>query len=135
MGMRLKTKLSIGLVFLFTVILLFGIMGLVTINRLSRESGLVLKNNQESLLYCNNMLKALENIKTQKDAQQILEDNLAKQEANITELGERDATQEVRRNLNELKINPDDPTNYPLIRQSIFQIQDLNELAILRKNA
>jgi hypothetical protein len=89
MGMRLKTKLSISLIFLFTVILLFGILGIVTINRLSRDADLVLKNNQESLFYSNNMLKALENIKTRKDAKDIFEDNLVKQENNITELGEK----------------------------------------------
>jgi PAS domain S-box-containing protein len=135
MGMRLKTKLSISLIFLFTVILLFGILGIVTINRLSRDADLVLKNNQESLFYSNNMLKALENIKTRKDAKDIFEDNLVKQENNITELGEKEATQELRKNFNELKVNPEDLSNYPEIRQSIFQIQDLNELAILRKNA
>jgi PAS domain S-box-containing protein len=135
MGMRLKTKLSISLIFLFTVILLFGILGIVTINRLSRDADLVLKNNQESLFYSNNMLKALENIKTRKDAKDIFEDNLVKQENNITELGEKEATQELRKNFNGLKVNPEDLSNYPEIRQSIFQIQDLNELAILRKNA
>jgi PAS domain S-box-containing protein len=135
MGMRLKTKLSISLIFLFTVILLFGILGIATINRLSRDADLVLKNNQESLFYANNMLKALENIKARKDAMDIFEDNLVKQENNITEVGEKEATRELRKNFDEMKVNPDDPSNYPEIRHSIFQIQDLNELAILRKNA
>jgi len=57
MRMKLKTKLSIGLIFLFTVILLFGILGIATINRLSKDANLILKDNQESLLYCNNMFK------------------------------------------------------------------------------
>ncbi len=34
---------------------------------------------------------------------QIFEDNLVKQEANITEIGEKEATQEIRKNFNELK--------------------------------
>lgn len=135
MSMRLKTKLSLGLIFLFIVILSFGILGIVNINLLSRDANLVLKNNHESLVYCNNMLKALENIKINKDAAQLFEDNLKKQEANITEIGEREATQELRKNFNELLANPDDPSNYSEIRQSIIRIQDLNEMAILRKNA
>jgi len=135
MAMRLKTKLSLGLIFLFIVILLFGVLGIANINKLSNDSNLVLKNNHESLLYCNNMLKALENVKTRKDAIQSFEDNLKKQESNITEIGEREATQELRKNFNELLLNPDDPSNYGEIRQSIIQIQDLNEMAILRKNA
>ncbi len=133
--MKLKTKLSIGLIFLFVVILLFGILGIISINKLSNDNSLVLKNNHESLVYSNNMLKALENIKIQKDATQLFEENLKKQETNITEVGEKEATTELRKNFNELKIDPNDSTNYPEIRQSIIQIQDLNEMAILRKSA
>lgn len=134
MRMKLKTKLSIGLIFLFLVILLFGIVGILSINRLGRDTELVLKNNHESLLYCNNMLKAIETIKIRKDAVQLFEDNLKKQEKNITEEGEKEATGELRKNFGELLANPLDSTNYPEIRQSLIRIQDLNELAILRKN-
>lgn len=135
MSIKLKTKLSFGLIFLFLVILLFGILGITNINRLSRDADLVLKNNHESLVYCNNMLKALENAQTQKTAIPLLEENLKKQEANITEIGEKEATSELRKNFNELKADPNDPSNYPEIRQSVIQIQELNEMAILRKNA
>jgi len=132
--MRLKTKLSAGLTFLFTVILVFGILGIVSISRLSHESNQVLENNHESIVYANNMLKALDNIGTQKDAPNIFEDNLRKQENNITEIGEREVTQELRQNFNELKVNPADPTNYPQIRSSLSRILDLNEMAIIRKH-
>ena len=132
--MRLKTKLSAGLIFLFTVILVFGISGIVSINKLSQDANHVLKNNHESIVYCNNMLKAVDNIKTQKDAIQVFEDNLSKQEKNITEIGEKEVTQELRRNFNELRANPDDPSNYPEIRSSLTKIFDLNEMAILRKH-
>ncbi|HTQ28138.1 MAG TPA: ATP-binding protein [Puia sp.] len=135
MSMRLKTKLSLGLIFLFVVIVSFGILGIVNINRLSRESSQVLKNNYESLVYANNMFKALENIRSQKDAPQIFEENLRKQEANITEVGEKEVTQELRKNYNELLADPADTSNYPEIRNSLISIQDLNEMAILRKNA
>jgi PAS domain S-box-containing protein len=132
--MRLKTKLSAGLTFLFTVILVFGILGIVSISRLSHESNQVLENNHESIVYANNMLKALDNIGTQKDAPEIFEDNLRKQENNITEIGEKEVTQELRQDFNELKINPADPTNYPQIRSSLSRILDLNEMAIIRKH-
>jgi len=132
--MRLKTKLSAGLTFLFTVILVFGILGIASISRLSHESNQVLENNHESIVYANNMLKALDNIGTQKDAPEIFEDNLRKQENNITEIGEKEVTQELRQDFNELKINPADPTNYPQIRSSLTRILDLNEMAIIRKH-
>jgi PAS domain S-box-containing protein len=81
------------------------------------------------------MLKGLENIKSVKDASQLFEDNLKKQENNITEVGEKEATQELRKNFNELLADPSDTSNYSEIRQSIIRILDLNEMAILRKNA
>jgi competence protein ComGC len=87
MSMKLKTKLSLGLIFLFIIILLFGILGILSINRLGRDTDMVLKNNHESLMYCNNMLKALETVKIRKDAVQLFEDNLVKQENNITDAG------------------------------------------------
>ena len=133
--MRLKTKLSLGLFFLFVVILLFGISGIYYVNRLGNEAGLVLKNNHESLVYCNNMLKALENIKTRKDAVSQFRENLQKQQSNITETGEKEATDELTKNFGELLADPEDSTNYPQIRESIYQIQDLNEIAILKKNS
>ncbi len=133
--MKLKTKLSLGLSFLFVVILAFGILGIFYINRLSNDSQNVLKNNHESLVYCNNMLKALEDIPLKQNAKKLFEDNLKKQEANITEPGEREATTDLRKNFNELLANPADVSNYPQIRQSIQVINDLNQNAILQKNA
>jgi PAS domain S-box-containing protein len=135
MSMRLKTKLSLGLIFLFIVIVLFGVSGLFYINRLSEEGRQVLKNNQESLLYCNRMLQSLEELRTEKNALDVFQDNLKKQQGNITEIGEREATDELAKNFNEMLIDPTDSSNYIDIRRSIYKIQDLNELAILRKNA
>ena len=68
MSIRLKTKLSLGLNFLFVVIVLFGVLGLFYINRLSNDGRLVLKNNHESLVYCNRMLQSLEDLQTDKNA-------------------------------------------------------------------
>ncbi len=131
--MRLKTKLSIGLTFLFIVILSFGILGIANINRLTREFNQVLKSNHESIVYSNNMLKALDKVKVQKDAISLFEENLVRQENNITEVGEKEATEELRKNFNELKANPEDSSNYPEIRASLSLILDLNEMAVLRK--
>jgi signal transduction histidine kinase len=135
MSVRLKTKLSLGLIFLFVVIVLFGVLGLFYINQLSREGRQVLENNQESLLYCNQMLQALENIRTQKDAIDIFKDNLKRQQGNITEIGEKEATDDLTRNFNEMLVDPADSSNYIDIRRAIYKIQDVNELAIVRKNA
>ncbi|HTR29127.1 MAG TPA: ATP-binding protein [Puia sp.] len=134
MSVRLKTKLSLGLIFLFVVIVLFGVLGLFYINQLNKEGRQVLQNNQESLLYCNRMLQALEDLRTRKDAIDIFRDNLKRQQTNITEVGEKEATDLLTKNFNEMLLNPKDSTNYIDIRRAIYQIQDLNEQAILRKN-
>lgn len=135
MSIRLKTKLSLGLIFLFVVILLFGILGLFYINRLSNEGRQVLKNNQESLIYCNQMMQALENFRTQKDAPDIFKANLSKQQGNITEVGEKEATEELTKNFAEMLASPQDSANYADIRRSIYKILELNENAIQRKSA
>jgi PAS domain S-box-containing protein len=133
--MRLKAKLSIGLTFLFTVILTFGVLSIFYINRLSGDEEMILKNNYESLEYDNNMLKALEEIPQNKNAFEVFEQNLTRQEKNITERGEKEATGLVRKNFSELLANPSDLSNYKEIRQSIQFINDLNYQAILKKNA
>ncbi len=132
--MKLKTKLSLGLSFLFAVILAFGILGFFYINKLSNDASRVLKNNHESLVYANNMMKALEDIPAKKDAFKIFDDNLIKQEANITEPGEKESTEDLRKNFTELLSNPKDSSNYPQLRQSLQLINDLNQDAILKKN-
>ena len=134
MSIRLKTKLSLGLNFLFIVIVLFGVLGLYYINRLSNDGRLVLQNNHESLVYCNRMLQSLEDLQTDKNAMATFQENLRKQQVNITEVGEKEATDDLTRNFNELLTDPSDSSNYSDIRRSIFKIQDLNEMATVRKN-
>jgi PAS domain S-box-containing protein len=135
MSIRLKTKLTVSLVFLFSVIVLFGVLGLFYINRLSNEGRLVLQNNHESLVYCNRMLQALEDLPVDKNAMATFRENLEKQQKNVTEVGEKEATEDLTRNFNELLADPADSSNYSDIRRSINKIEDLNEMAIVRKNA
>jgi len=132
--MKLKTKLSLGLSFLFAIIVAFGSLGFYYISKLSSDAANVLMNNQESLVYSNDMLKALEDIPGKKEAIAIFDNNLKKQEANITEPGEKESTQQLRKDFTELTINPSDSSNYPQLRQSLQRITDLNQNAILRKN-
>ena len=133
MGMRLKTKLTLGLVFLFVVILAFGILGLFYINRLRADERVILKDNYITLEFCNNMLRALEDLPGDTAALKTFQKNLTLQEANITEPGELEATRSVRRNFREMLADPRDSSNYKDMRRAIFTIQDLNQQAIVRK--
>lgn len=135
MGVRLKTKLSLGLGFLFLVILTFGILSLYYINRLSSDANRILKNNYESLVYSNNMLGALEDLPDDSSAITVFRANLRNQEANITEPGEKEVTESLHKNFQELLANPEDSSNYAQVRESIRMINGLNHEAILKKNA
>jgi len=132
--MRLKNKLILGLGFLFMEIVSFGIFSLYNINKLGADARNILRNNYESLAYANNMMRALESISSGMDSARLFEDNLKKQEGNITEDGERDATEQLRRGFDQLKKEPANLSNYSLIRKALIRIQDLNEAAIQRKN-
>jgi PAS domain S-box-containing protein len=134
MAIRLKTKLRLGLYFLFVIIFIFGVLSIFYINRLSIDSEMVLKNNHESLVYCNKMLSALEDIPANKHAITLFKENLNSQSHNITEPGEKEATALVEKNFKELLDNPADPNNYAEIRQSIHTITELNQQAIFKKN-
>lgn len=135
MGVRLKTKLSLGLGFLFLVILTFGILSLYYINRLSSDADRILRNNYESLVYCNNMLKALEDLPGDTSAYRVFEARLRNQESNITEPGEKEVTESLRKNFKQLTDNPADSSSYGRLRESIRMINEINQESILKKNA
>jgi PAS domain S-box-containing protein len=132
--MRLKTKLTLGIGFLFLVIVVFGILGILSIHRLKNDADRVLKNNYETLVYNNNMLKALEHLPSDSLAFRLFESNLVLQENNLTEPGEKEGTNLVRQYFEQLRIDRTDAVAQAGIRQSIQLINDLNQEAILRKN-
>ena len=132
--MKLKTKLWFALGFLFLVILSFGISSIFFIRELSTDTDRILKNNYETLVFDNNMLKNLDALPNDKGAETEFEENLQKQERNITEPGEREATADLRKSFDAIKTNTNDSASYRQIRRSIQIINDLNQNAILRKS-
>src|ERR1700739_3111819 len=106
--MRLKTKLTLALAFLFLVILTFGILSIFYIKKLSGDADKVLKNNYSTLVYDNNMIQYLDRLPADTAALGLFEQNLEKQEKNITEQGEAVLTVELRKNFETLKEHPAD---------------------------
>jgi PAS domain S-box-containing protein len=129
--MRLKTKLSIGIGFMFFAILASGLLGLYSINGMKKDARLILEDNYETLVYSNNMLKLLD----KPNGLAEFEKNLAKQEENITEPGEGLATATVRDLYQQLKANPGSDSLKQLIRQQIYVINAANQQAIFHKNS
>ncbi len=136
--MTLKTKVSLSLVFLFGIILVLGGMSTYYLNRLSDDSQAILKDNYISLEFASNMQKAVASLNYRdtldRDALSDFEENLAKQERNITEVGEREATTALRREFNRLRGGATDSLTISRIRQSLFTLDDLNRQAIARKS-
>ena len=110
--MTLKTKLSWGLGFLFLII--FTLVGFCSyyVGRLSQESENILKDNYDSIVYANNMLSGLDDMKTSissimyntnntvnmsdyrqklfETGKDLFESNLKKENNNITEIHEKE---------------------------------------------
>lgn len=132
--MKLKTKLSLGMGFLFAVILIFGILGIFYITRLKDDATRIIENNHESLVYTNHMERALNSLQTSNNALTEFEKYLKKQETNITEIGEKEQTENLRRNFELLKTDKQNGSTILEIRTNLIAVSEINQNAILRKN-
>ena len=133
MQLRVKTKLNAGLAFLFLVIILIGGMGALYIYRISKQSKDVLKDNYETIQYAKSMMQAIDNIQLDTaTAFYTIEENLKKQEDNITEEGEQALTNEIRKEFIALKSNK--TRSFSLLKQQLYRLSDINMNAIVRKN-
>ncbi len=143
---RIKTKLSLGLGFLFAVIVLLTVAGLYALNRLSADAQAVLQDNYITLQFVDNMRKSLDAYELDLESGlpaatakqtfvQSFETHLTSQEGNITEIGETEATQTLRVQFEALKKESVlSNSRAILIRDLLHQISDVNMFAIVRKN-
>lgn len=134
--MRLKTKITLGVLFLYAMLLLVSVLGYYYLKSLNNKARLILEDNYESLEYSKNMLAALDELPVNRTAAlQHFSENLTKQASNLTEPGEGVATERVKRSFEQLR--KDTLAGAPTIqaiRKSIYVIMDLNMLAIVGKN-
>ncbi|GAB2793836.1 ATP-binding protein [Rhabdobacter roseus] len=130
--MKIKAKITLGVGFLFLLIVLMGVVGTRYINALKADTEGILLANYNSLLYARNMLLQLE--ESSVSARQTFEENLQRQERNVTEIGEEEATRTVRVHFNLYRDGNDDSTQLPFIRRGIFSLMEMNMQAIQRKS-
>jgi two-component system, NtrC family, sensor histidine kinase KinB len=130
--MKIKTKLTLGVGLLFLMIILLSAVGALYINALKKDTENILVANYNSLEYSNNMLLALEENTTKSSLEFDL--NLKKQEKNISEIGEKEITENLRKNFTNYSLNRSNFTFQKSIRNEIFKIMDLNMKAIQRKS-
>lgn len=130
--MKIKTKLTLGVGLLFLLIILLSIVGAKYINELKADTENILVANYNSLEYSRNMLVALD--EGSEKALQKFDVNLQNQEKNITEIGEKETTSEIRNNFEQYKSNKFDSSFQASIRKDIFRLMDMNMQAIQRKS-
>lgn len=131
-SMKIKTKLTLGVGLLFLMIILLSAVGALYINALKKDTENILVANYNSLQYSNNMLIALE-----ENSQESLKEfdiNLRKQEKNISEIGEQETTENLRKNFTKYTSNQLENTFQKSIRSNISQIMAQNMQAIQRKS-
>jgi NtrC-family two-component system sensor histidine kinase KinB len=110
--MTLKTKLILGLGFLFLIIFSLAVFCSYYVGRLGQESDNILKDNYYSIVYSKNMLSSLDKMKTSitstmyntgrvatmsdyylrlfESGRKVFEDNLKAENNNITEIHEKE---------------------------------------------
>lgn len=134
MKLNIKSKLVMGMAFLFAIILALGGLGFYYVTKLTEDTQNILKDNYKSLQYCNNMLQDLERVKTDKASLQRIEHELQLEEKNITEGGERQAVLLLRDQFNGLKKDVNNEALLQKTRQNIYTIITINQHAIAYKN-
>nr|WP_315035513.1 ATP-binding protein [uncultured Chryseobacterium sp.] len=132
--MKLKTKLTLGVGLLFLLIVLLSVIGSIYINKLKSDTEKILTANYNSLEFSKNMLLALDNIST--DSAIAITDfqkNNRLQEKNLTEFGEKEATQNLNLHFNSYLKEPTS-NKEKLIREDLAKIMSLNMKGIERKS-
>lgn len=132
--MKIKTKLFLGVGLLFAMIALVTILSATYVNKLSGEAKNILADNYNTIDYCRRMLNALNNSISDPEAQRDFKTNLEKQQATITEVGEKELTDKIAADFARILNTPHDSLLQKMIHKDITDIMLLNMQAIQRKN-
>lgn len=133
--MRIKTKLNLGVGLLFLMIIILSLVSAYSVFLIKQDTENILKSNYNTLEYSRNMIFALDGMKLDsKKTIQNFEENLKKQTQNITEPGEKQATEKLMASFALLEKNNADENLKAQIRQDIFAIMKLNLDAIKQKS-
>lgn len=133
--MKIKTKLNAGVGLLFLMILVLSVLSGWYINQLKKDTNNILKANYNTLQYSRNMLLALEEISSDPLAYGVFEKHLEKQQKNVTEPGEKEATDNVAVHFQALKKDSGNVALQSSIRKDIAELMQLNMSAIEHKSS
>lgn len=133
--MKIKTKLNAGVGLLFLMIIVLSVLSGWYINQLKKDTNNILVANYNTLQYSRNMLLALEEINSDPAAFGVFERHLEKQKKNVTEPGEKEATESIATHFLLLKQKSDNPKLLSSIRRDIAELMQLNMVAIEHKSS
>jgi PAS domain S-box-containing protein len=133
--MKIKTKLNLSVGLLFLLIIILTLVSAFYIFLIKKDTENILKANYNTLEYSRNMLLSLDEINNNEGKARVtFETNLDKQNKNVTEVGEGNATLNLQKRFHILKKNGTDAVLKSQIRQDIFEIMKLNMVAIKQKS-
>src|SRR6218665_2924103 len=124
--MRIKTKLNLGVGLLFLMIIILSLVSGYSVFLIKADTENILKANYNTLEYSRNMILSLDEIKANPDSKiHVFKEYLEKQTQNITEPGEKEATENLEKSFTLLEQNGANEAIKAKIRQDIFAIMKL----------
>jgi len=80
-----KSKIRAGTIFLFSLLLISGGIGIYSLVQLKKDAQAILTNNYESIEYCQRLLSAIDSLPINKEKSiTIIRENIRAQSSNIT---------------------------------------------------
>lgn len=133
--MNIRRQIIIGLIFLFGVAVIVTGMATYYTGKQAKEEEAILKDNFNSVVYTKDMLKTLSYTN---DANvidfNVFEKNLKLQQNNITEKGEKELTDGLSLEFNNLKIDKHSIVIIASIREYLYKIMEMNMKAMEEKS-
>ena len=139
--MTIKNKLRAGFSFLFVLALISCGLSIWFLNRLSADAKDILKDNYKSVQFTKNIGASIDEGTDVLNVRQVkvIEDNLEKQEHNITERGEQQLTSALRVKFEQLRVLQSESKEaaqlHIEIKKLTYSIMQLNMTAVERKYA
>ena len=134
MSISIKNKIRSGTLFLFLLLIISGGVSIYFLLQLKNDSKNIIKANYESLQYCHEMQQQADSIPGRTENTVLFDSLLSRQERNLTEPGEKEETQILRTDFEQLKQGDTSAGIKAGISKSIQSILLINMDAIQRKN-
>ncbi|MEJ7647038.1 MAG: ATP-binding protein [Chryseolinea sp.] len=133
--MSIKVKVSLGVIFLFSMIVTIGGLSLYYLQRLSDDSRNILMDNYETLQYTKAIIAQCDRLKADSaSALLAMEKSIKLQEENVTEAGEGELTSKLRNTFEIIKGRGANAELLIELRNICLSIQQINMEAIQNKN-